>query len=75
MNESGYIKEPQNAYTEDGLLILPPNILIPKSSLKSKYIYVNFSQIQEKKENDFFQDILDEMKELFRFNLTDDEGL
>lgn len=53
-------------YTEDGEIILPPNVLIFKSNIKKpQLIMMDFTVLQKKKEDNFFPDIIDEMKKLF----------
>lgn len=53
-------------YTENGLIILPPNVLISKTFKKPSMITMDFTDIQIRK-NSYFEDVMDELKSLFDF--------
>lgn len=51
-------------YTKNGLIILPPNVLVPKTLKKPNMIIMDFTAIQTRK-NSQLKDVMDELKSLF----------
>lgn len=54
-------------YTKDGLIILPPNVLIPKDFKRPELHIIDFTQIQQKRQEDYYEDLMDELKSIFSF--------
>jgi hypothetical protein len=65
--------EAKTNYTMDGLIILPPNVLITKNTKKPKMYIFDFTTIQMKKQDNFYDEILNELKDLFKFGLGNAE--